>query len=1632
MWPRHVLALRSFTFFGVEMQQKNAGRIRAFLGNRKLFRRRNLLGQAWRPVVAEMLESRMLLSVNVATILGPDTAAIGGVWTYEATDTDAGITSTGTVTRTNVGVTTAPSGQSATEQDLGADLTAPNGTSGSSLVQGYYAITSAGLVQYADVTGAGTKISQTNIYTPFKTVLPASLSAGDSVTETDTATGTITSTIDGTTSTNVSTNLETYTITLASETPSARKVPAGTFNAYLITIVKATEQDDGTETSDTSMNYFSPQIGIIEEDDTGSNGTVVTLKLSSYTIPGDTLQFVAQPVDTPQGQKMADVTVEFVNSKNVLDTSVNAPITIVLQGGTGTLDGTATVDAAGGIATFSGLSIEEGGAYTLQATSTSALGTAVSNPFTITSDALTWTGDGDGTSWSDPKNWAQDLAPTSGASLVFPTTTALDPDNDIAGLTLKSIDIQGAGYDLTGNAVSLSGSLTSETGDNDYDIDTTLVGAPTITDSAGNLTIDSDLSGAGVVFAGSGTVTLADSSSYIGGTTFDSGVTVDLLTDDTPFGTGDLTVASPSGPTATDAKIINNMTSAPPLAQPTITLDNPLVFQSGANITVDGAIAFSGAVTLNGVNDLTELQSTTLLTFGGNFGGTGTLGTNLAGKAIINGNVAATAVLNPVAGELDLGGALLATVGAANQVELLGGKLGLLSTLSGGGGIDLTAGTLLSSGAAGYTGTVTLERSTETLQLAPGTSDLGTGIVVIASPAINSLLTNVPSIVNASGTATSLELDNAVTIQANSSLNIQGTVQFGGTISCSSGQASLVTTANNLTFTGLITGTATLDFKETSSTAIVALTGRAAASMLLEQQGSGELDLGGTLQGGANDDVNGQGGTIKLLPSLLGTGGIDMQAGTLVSSGAGSYGGTIALEQTALDSTAVTLQLTPGTNVLGVGTLSVASPPTAGGTAPKIVNTTGNTTELDLANAVTFDTSGGLQVSGTVSFDGAITVNFTNNIDTSAKSDIVDFTGTIGGSGTLGAEGPGTYNLKGTVNSPAVVSLQTAATPGTLVLAGTLAGGANEVVANAGTVILTGVGSKLGPLTGTGGINMVGGALTTDIANNAGGEFNYSGAITLQSGVTATDGDTTDSVGFGIGTITLNGGTFQNNTGVNEIISNSVVSTSASSILGNTRLKITGGFNVASGTITISGDVAVFGAISGGGTIALSNSGTKMEVPGTNNGFTGTVNANGGFIDVTSADPFGTGPLVKNDPTLRTQLNLVGNIADPDIDSPLTVAAGVFVVDGLFNFTAGITVDSGATLIIEGAGTQVISSGALKGGGSVIVEGASFTTPGGTSGFTGTIQNGSGMITPTLTVTDAGGTFNGSPFPATAAFTGPGITTSVSTLEGVAPTFTYYTGTSASGTGTSTAPSAPGTYTVVGSFAGSADYEAVQSAPVTFSIVTADKLVFSVQPHNSEAGEIGRVVVKIENNTGQVVTSDDSTVTLSVAGGPGVLDGTVTVKAKHGVATFDHLFLTTAGTYTLKATDGSDSAATSQSFKIAPARPAKLVFVQEPQGASAGSSIGTITVDVEDRYGNLETGFDSYVTLSLENELRCGAFRDFAVVRAVDGVATFKGLSIAAGGTYRLLARAGGFVVGRSDSFTITPVAPEHHGECGY
>ncbi len=88
--------------------------------------------------------------------------------------------------------------------------------------------------------------------------------------------------------------------------------------------------------------------------------------------------------------------------------------------------------------------------------------------------------------------------------------------------------------------------------------------------------------------------------------------------------------------------------------------------------------------------------------------------------------------------------------------------------------------------------------------------------------------------------------------------------------------------------------------------------------------------------------------------------------------------------------------------------------------------------------------------------------------------------------------------------------------------------------------------------------------------------------------------------------------------------------------------------------------------------------------------------------------------------------------------------------------------------------------------------------------------------TPEVNLAANNAVYNGSPDAATATITDANGNTG-STLEGVGLQLTYYTGTTVSGTGTTTAPTAAGTYTVVASFPGSTDYTSA-SDQATFTI----------------------------------------------------------------------------------------------------------------------------------------------------------------------------------------------------------------------
>src|SRR5204863_8847920 len=99
------------------------------------------------------------------------------------------------------------------------------------------------------------------------------------------------------------------------------------------------------------------------------------------------------------------------------------------------------------------------------------------------------------------------------------------------------------------------------------------------------------------------------------------------------------------------------------------------------------------------------------------------------------------------------------------------------------------------------------------------------------------------------------------------------------------------------------------------------------------------------------------------------------------------------------------------------------------------------------------------------------------------------------------------------------------------------------------------------------------------------------------------------------------------------------------------------------------------------------------------------------------------------------------------------------------------------------------------------------------------------------------------------------------------------------------------------------------------------------------------VTVLVLDQFDNLVTGDSSNVTVAIGTNPGsgTLSGTKTVAASGGIATFSTLSIDKTGVgYTLAASDGSLSGATSGTFNITPAAADHLGFGVQPSDAVAG------------------------------------------------------------------------------------------------
>lgn len=243
----------------------------------------------------------------------------------------------------------------------------------------------------------------------------------------------------------------------------------------------------GTLTSDTSPETVTVT-GTVNGGAITDNATVVFAAL-----PATRLEFGQQPTSEAAGVAIAPpITVRAEDATGNLDTNFSGPVTLAIASGPadGSLSGTTTRTASGGIATFNNLSIQRAGAYTLRATSGS-LTQAVSDAFQITPGPASGTTseitanptsiDADGSSTSTITVLLRDAfgntLTAGGATVVLSTTlgtlgAVTDNGNGTYSATLTS--------STTAGTATISGTVNGAAISDTATVDFTLVGAPTL------------------------------------------------------------------------------------------------------------------------------------------------------------------------------------------------------------------------------------------------------------------------------------------------------------------------------------------------------------------------------------------------------------------------------------------------------------------------------------------------------------------------------------------------------------------------------------------------------------------------------------------------------------------------------------------------------------------------------------------------------------------------------------------------------------------------------------------------------------------------------------------------------------------------------------------------------------------------------------------------------------------------------------------------------------------------------------------------------------------------------------------------------------------------------------------------
>ncbi len=218
---------------------------------------------------------------------------------------------------------------------------------------------------------------------------------------------------------------------------------------------------------------------------------------------------------------------------------------------------------------------------------------------------------------------------------------------------------------------------------------------------------------------------------------------------------------------------------------------------------------------------------------------------------------------------------------------------------------------------------------------------------------------------------------------------------------------------------------------------------------------------------------------------------------------------------------------------------------------------------------------------------------------------------------------------------------------------------------------------------------------------------------------------------------------------------------------------------------------------------------------------------------------------------------------------------------------------------------------------------------------------------------------------------------------------------------------------------------------IVVSPATATQLVLITQPSSTATAGVAfatQPVVYVEDQYGNIETGDNSTqvTAASLPNGSGPLQGTTSVTASGGIATFTNLADNEAETISLHFTSvPSLAVANSNDIVVSPAAATQLAISTQPSPtATAGVAFSTQPVIwVEDQFGNLETT-DNATQVTAALETGSGPLQGTTTVTVSGGIATFTNLSDNKAETISLLfTSVPTFTVAISNNIVVSPAA---------